>query len=254
MEFKSISLVLPCYKQERTIKKSLLRIEEVLKKLPHKYEIIVYVDGDIDKTRKIVERIAKKNKKIKVMGEKENHGKGYAVKQGMLKATGDIIGFMDADLNLDPSGLEILINFMKLHKAHIVVGSKLHPDSEVNYPFPRKLMSFVYRWMTQFLFGLAVLDTQAGMKIFRKRVAKDVFPRLLVKQFAFDIEVLALANALGYHKIYEAPIKLKFKPGNISAKNFIAVVFHMIWDTLAVFYRIKILRYYRKSNRKNWLT
>ena len=253
MDIKLFSLVIPAYREEKTIGKNLVHVEEILKKLPYDYELIVVVDGFVDNTLDIVKKLKKNNKKIRVYGTRKNHGKGNAVKFGFSKARGDVVGFIDADLNLDPAGLEILLDFMNLHNADIVVGSKTHSDSEVEYPQYRKIFSFIYRWINQFLFGLMVLDTQVGMKIFTKKVAKDVFPRLLVKQFGFDIEILALANALGYTKIYEAPIKLKFKTGSISAKNFVKIGFLLLWDTLAVFYRIKILQYYRLSNKKNWL-
>ncbi len=253
MDLKLFSLVIPAYKEEKTIAKSLNVVDKTLQKLPYKYEIIVVVDGNMDKTFDIVKRISKKNKKIKVFGQEKNNGKGYAVKFGFSKARGDVVGFMDADLNLDPTGLKILLDYMQLNKADIVIGSKTHPDSIVNYPMYRKFLSFMYRWGNQFLFGLTVLDTQVGMKIFTKKVAKDVFPRLLVKKFGFDIEILALANVLGYGRIYEAPIKLNFQPGSISTKNFLKTGLLMIWDSLAVFYRIRILKYYRLKNKKNWL-
>ena len=143
---------------------------------------------------------------------------------------------------------------MKLHDADIVVGSKTHPDSEVNYPLYRKIISFGGRFITQFLFGFSVLDTQVGLKIFKRGVAKDVFPRLLVKKFAFDIEMLAVAKVLGYSKIYEAPVKLSFEAGSISYKKLFSILLRTLWDTFAIFYRIKFLKYYRRSNKENWIS
>ena len=157
-------------------------------------------------------------------------------------------------MDLDPSGIAILLDFMKLHDADIVVGSKTHPDSVVNYPLYRKLITLCTRIVTQTLFGFKVLDTQVGLKLFKRKVAMDVFPRLLVKKFAFDIEMLAVANTLGYTKIYEAPVKLNFEAGSISYSGLIAILLKSFWDTLGIFYRIRILKYYRISNKKNWLT
>jgi glycosyltransferase involved in cell wall biosynthesis len=253
MSINLFSLVIPVYKEEKIIEKNLLVVEEELKRLPYDYEIIVVVDGNKDNTFEIVRKISRNNKKVTVFGDDKNNGKGYAVKYGFSKASGDVIGFMDAGLDLDPSGIKILLDYMILHDADIVIGSKTHPDSVVSYPYYRKFISFIYRWINQFLFGFSVLDTQVGLKVFKKKVARDVFPRLLVKQYGFDVEILALSNVLGYTKIYEAPIKLKFRPGSISPKNFIKISFLMLWDSLAVFYRIRILQYYRKSNKENWL-
>lgn len=247
-----LSLIIPCYKQEKTIRENLKRVEKVLRTLPLDYEIIVVVDGNVDQTAKIVKRL--KNTKIRLYENKINSGKGFTVKYGIQKAKGDIIGFIDSGLDLDPTGIAILLDYMSLHDADIVVGSKTHPDSEVNYPLYRRIISFGARFITQFLFGFSVLDTQVGLKIFKRKVAKDVFPRLLVKKFAFDIEMLAVANVLSYSKIYEAPVKLSFKPGSISSGKLFKILLRTLWDTLAIFYRIKILKYYRKSNKKNWVS
>lgn len=253
MDPRFFSLVIPCFKQEKIIKENLRRVEGVLKGMSLDYEIIIVVDGKVDKTSQIVRRLAKKNKKIKLFEHEKNYGKGYAVKFGIQKTRGDIVGFMDSGLDLDPQGISIALDYMRLHNADIVVGSKIHPDSEVNYPLYRGVISFGGRFITQFLFGFSILDTQVGLKIFKRKVAMDVFPRLLVKKFAFDIEMLAVANVLGYRRIYESPVKLTFRKGSISYGKLLRVLPKTLWDTLAIFYRIKILQYYRRSNRKNWL-
>lgn len=251
-KIKLISIVVPAYKQQKTISRDIKNIYETLSTLPYKFEIIIVVDGNLDKTSLKVKRIKEKN--VHVYEYEKNQGKGFAVKYGVLKAKGDIIGFLDAGMDLDPSEISMMIDSMNFNKANIVIGSKLHPDSKVNYPMIRKILSWGYRTFTHVLFGFSVRDTQVGLKIFKKKVAKDVFPRLLVKRFAFDVEVLALSYALGYKKIFEAPIRLKFRNNSsITSSRFWKEIFCMLWDTSAIFYRIKILRYYRKSNKKNWL-
>jgi glycosyltransferase involved in cell wall biosynthesis len=247
-----ISLIIPTYKQEKTIVTNIRKLTEVMEELPYKFEIIVVVDGKVDKT---FEKISKyKSSTITVYQYEENQGKGYAIKFGGSKAKGDIVGFIDAGMDIDPTGLSMLLNHMIWYDADIIVGSKLHPVSQVNYPLYRKLLSWGYRTFTRILFGFKVRDTQAGIKFYRKKVVADVFPRLLVKTFAFDVEILALSYALGYTRIYEAPIKLKFKgESSITSANLWKTMFLMFRDTLAVFYRVKIIKYYRNSNKKNWL-
>src|SRR5690606_3319755 len=105
--------------------------------------------------------------------------------------------------------ISIMLSIMDWNKADIVVGSKLHPDSVVKYPLSRKIMSWCYRFIIKMLFDLSVNDTQVGLKIFRRPVAKRIFPKIVVKAFAFDVEVLAVAQKFGYSKIYESPVKLK---------------------------------------------
>lgn len=245
MNIKLLSLVIPAYKQEKTIVKDLESLIKALSALPFKYEIIVVVDGFLDRT--IEEAKSIKNKNIKVFGHEKNAGKGYSIKYGVSKATGNIIGFIDAGMDIDPTEISIMLDIMDWNKADIVVGSKLHPESQVQYPIARKILSWGYRTLTHILFGFSTKDTQVGIKIFKKKVAKDVFKRILVKRFAFDIEVLAVATKLGYTRIFEAPVKLDFRGvSSINSLNFWKVIISILWDTAAVFYRLKILHYYDK--------
>ncbi len=240
---KLLSLVVPTYKQGRTIEKNILSLEKSLNEVGFDYEIIVVVDGIVDDSVKKLNRI--KSKKIKILSYDQNIGKGYAVRYGMLQAKGDVIGFIDGGVDINPTGIEMLLNHMMWYDADIIVGSKLHPVSKVKYPFYRKVLSWGYRTMTRMMFGFKVRDTQVGLKLFKRKVVRQVFPRLLVKQFAFDVEILAVSYSLGYKKIYEAPIVLNFRgASSINAGTFWKIISHMLWDTLAVFYRIQILHYY----------
>jgi len=238
-----LSLVLPAFKQEKTINKDIKNLSRVLSLLNLNHEIIVVVDGYVDKTYQKVKRI--KNPHIILIGYEKNQGKGYAIKRGVEKANGDIIGFIDAGMDLDPKEISLMLNIMDWNKADIVIGSKLHPDSIINYPKSRKILSWGYRSIIKVLFRLNVKDTQVGLKLFKRNVAKNVFSKIVVKAFAFDVEVLAVAQSLGYVRIYEAPIRLKFRQGSITSTNFWTVSFWTLWDTLAVFYRMNILKYYK---------
>jgi glycosyltransferase involved in cell wall biosynthesis len=243
-----ISLIIPAYKQEKTIVKDLKRIESVLKQIRHPYEIIVIVDGMIDRTYSKVEKL--KSNRIKVFMYSKNFGKGFAIRFGMLKSTGDLVGFIDSGMDINPNGLSMLLEHLEWYRADIIIGSKMHPVSKVNYPVTRRILSWGYRLLVRLLFGLSIRDTQVGMKIYKRGVIEKVLPRLLVKRYAFDIEILAVSHMLGFKRIYEAPIELEFKNSSITSTNFWKVVLHMLWDTLAVFYRLKILHYYEGSMTK----
>ncbi len=245
-EIKSLSLVLPVFKQEETIIENISLLKNTLDRLPFPVEIIVVVDGFVDKTySKLIE---KKFDGVKVLGYEHNEGKGFAVRYGMLQAESEVIGFIDAGMDIDPSSVGMVVNHMIWYKADVIIGSKLHPVSQVDYPFVRKILSWGYRSMIRILFGLRIRDTQVGLKLFRKKVVKDVFPRLLVKSFAFDIEILAVSYDRGYKRIFESPIKLNFNnSSSIIGKNFWRTIYLMMVDTLAVFYRLKILHHYDKS-------
>lgn len=248
---KYLSLIIPAYKQEKTIKKDLLRMKRTLDSFTKKYEIIVVVDGFVDKTFQIVKHMRLKN--IHAVGYKNNYGKGYAVRFGMAKAKGDIIAFLDSGMDLHPKSMEVMLTIMHATNADIVIGSKLHPKSKIRYPWQRKIMSWGYRSIVHFLFGLTIRDTQVGIKVFRRKVLQDVLPRLIVKRYAFDIEMLAVAYYLGYRNIHEAPITLTFNAwSSITSKNFWRAIYLMLWDTAAVYYRLRILKYYDNKSKRRW--
>ncbi|MFC1646664.1 glycosyltransferase [Patescibacteria group bacterium] len=251
MSYKKISLIIPAYNQEKGIYKDLQNILKVLKKLQFEYEIIVVVDGFSDNTFSEAKKI--RDPKVKVVGYKTNRGKGYAVRYGMVRSTGDVIAFKDAGDDLKSDSLPLMLAQFEFEDADILIGSKRHPNSQVKYPFYRKVLSWGYQLLIRVMFGLKVKDTQVGLKIYKKKVLEDVMPRLLVKKFAFDIEMLAVARRLGYSKIYEAPVELDFTGvSSITSSNFWLVIFRTLQDTLAVFYRLKILKYYDDDNKRKW--
>lgn len=252
-----LSVIIPTYKAEQFIAGNLTRIHKVLAAGRFPFEIICVIDGYTDKSYEKAKVVAKRLPEVKVVGYKNNLGKGYAVRFGMAQAKGDIIGFVDAGIELDPNGVGMLLEHMQWYKADIIIGSKRHSASKVVYPWMRRIMSIFYQILVRVLFGLKVRDTQVGMKFFRREVLEKTLPRLLVKKFAFDIEMLAVANYLGFSKIYEAPVALKMKfVGNstIMTRKFFQVIFYMVWDTVAVFYRLRILHFYDYKNRKRWIT
>ncbi len=250
-----VSIIVPVYKQDKTIVRNLKRIKRILDQLRYKTELICVVDGFIDKSFQKATNFAKKYKNIKVIGYEINHGKGYAVRFGMAHSKGSIVAFIDAGMDINPNGLSMLLEHFEWYKADIIVGSKRHPVSKVNYPWQRRILSIGYQFLVLVLFGLKVRDTQVGMKFFRREVVDKVLPRLLVKTFAFDIEILSVANFLGYNRIYEAPVEISLDFGGtsvITSQRFKKTVALMMWDTFAVFYRLRILSYYSDKNRRKW--
>ncbi|MBI5465194.1 glycosyltransferase, partial [Candidatus Gottesmanbacteria bacterium] len=206
-----LSIVIPAYRQEKTIARDLRRIRNVLEKIRYDYEIVVVADGKEDRTFDNAQKVA--SQKIKVVGYEKNHGKGYAIRYGMARTKGDVVAFIDAGMDLDPNGLSMLLEHFEWYDADIIVGSKRHSVSQVDYPWQRKILSFGYQLLVRLLFGLNIRDTQVGMKFFKRKVLEDVLPRLLVKQYAFDIEILAVARRLGFKRIFEAPIRLQWDQG-----------------------------------------
>lgn len=251
MRAQLLSVIVPAYKQEKTIKKDLENVNKVLSSdlLDYDYEIICVVDGEVDGTLNAAKLL--KLPKIKIFSYPHNKGKGYAVRYGMARCKGNLISFLDAGMEISPESIMMLVSHMLWYKADIIVGSKRHPVSRVNYPFLRRIFSIGYHLLVKLLFDLPLTDTQSGIKIFRRNVLEEVLPRLLVKKYAMDIEMLAVAKSLGFSRIYEAPIEVKFdrSTSRISWET----IFKMLLDTLAVFYRLRIIHYYSDKNQRKWV-
>jgi len=241
-----ISIIVPIFRQEKHIQDYLKILESVLISHYLNYEIICVIDGFVDKSFQKAK--AYKSSRVRVLGYDQNMGKGYAVRYGMTQAKGQIIGFVDGGHDVKYSSIPLALEHMKWYRADIIIGSKRHAASKVIYPWQRRILSWGYQMGVKVLFGINVRDTQVGMKFFRKEVIQKVLPRLLIKNFAFDIEMLAVANHLGFHKIYEFPIEinLEFAGGSIATANFFKTAWNMMWDTLAVFYRLHITHYYNR--------
>ncbi len=255
MEIKLLSVIVPAYKQENTIARDLKRIKQVLDQLRYPTELICVVDGKIDATFEKALKLAKNYSNIKVIGYDTNKGKGYAIRFGMAESRGDVVSFIDAGMDLNPNGLSMLLEHFEWYDADIIVGSKRHPVSKVDYPWQRRILSVGYQILVWLMFGLKIRDTQVGMKFFKREVLEGVLPRLLVKRYAFDIEILAVANYLGFTRIFEAPIEIKLYFGGtsiITSQKFLRTVSAMLLDTLAVFYRLRILNYYSDANKRKW--
>ena len=214
---------------------------------PEDLELIVVSDGSIDGTaERLIE--ARTDVDMHVIHYDHNLGKGHAVKMGALAATGQWIAIVDADLDLDPALIPEYLETARRERLDFAVGSKRHPDSVVFYPRSRRIASWCYQQLNRVLFRLDVRDTQVGLKVFRREVADEVVPLLLVKQFAFDLELLAVARAFGYRRVRELPVRLDYRFTGSEVRS--GAVTRALWDTAAVFYRLRILRTYQRTRRR----
>lgn len=236
--FKTVSIVIPAYNENEIILETLKECISSLKGIKH--EIIIVDDGSHDGTYQKVQGFAILNKNIKIVNYGGNYGKGFAIRYGFKHTTGEIVAFIDADMNIHPRQILTFIKEMKMIDADVVVGSKRHPDSKVNYPLKRKIFSEIYYLFVKTLFGIQVRDTQVGLKLYKRKVLEDICPIVLVKRYAFDIEILANAHRLGY-KIKEAPVEINMDfDSHVNKKS----IWNMFWDTCAIFYRMNIIHYY----------
>jgi len=233
-----LSLILPAYNEEGNIDLVIERVDAVVRSLGFNYELIIVDDGSIDNTRIKVNRYAKNNGHVKVISHNNNVGKGFALKTGFSHAVGDKVVFMDSDADIDPK--QIVSYLETLMDADVVVASKWHPQSKVDTPLIRRILSRGFNVLVKLSVGLRLSDTQTGLKAIRRSAFVSVFPKLMVKRYAFDVEMLALANLLGL-KVVELPINIRIR------KNFsLQEVWRMFLDLLGITYRLRVIRWYQR--------
>ena len=252
LKASKLSVIVPVYNEADNITQNLgLLISEVE---PHfsSYEILVIDDGSSDGTRQVLERY--RHPKVHSIIFKKNMGKGYAVREGFRIAKGDYILFIDGGMELHPREIRIFLGLMELYNADVVVGSKRHPQSKVDYPAIRRILSYLYQKQIKALFGLDVTDTQVGLKLFRREVVEAVLPHLSIDRYGFDLEILALAKRRGFDKFLEAPIRLDYFSKNVRSPvlelaHIAKVGLTILKDTLQLYRRLQSLD--RKAELQN---
>lgn len=234
---KRISVIMPAYNEGHHIYENLRETISVFSRTKREFEIVVVDDGSADDTTAEARRAALEFGRVIPVRVSENRGKGNALREGFKHATGDFVIFLDADLDLHPEQVRGLFRAMRDTGSDIMIGSKHHPASRLNYPMPRKMMSLAYAFALKALFDLPLRDTQTGLKIFTYASLCKVFPMVRCERYAFDVELLAYAHHSGF-KVNEAPVALDFKRsvlwGRISLKD----VLRMGMDTLGIFLRL----------------
>jgi len=241
-----LSFVLPAYNEGESIESALDSLYRAGKDTGLQYEIVVVDDGSVDDTGVRALDYASRNGRaknghVKIVSYRPNVGKGYAVKTGFLRACGDAVVFVDSDLEIDVGRVGRYVE--ALGHGDIVVGCKRHPESVVDVPLVRRVLSCGFNALVRLLTGVRLRDTQTGLKAIRRRTLEDVFPRLAVKRYAFDVELLAVAHLLGL-RVVELPVTVR------SRRLFkIRDVWFMLLDLLGIAYRLRVLRWYQHALR-----
>ncbi len=205
----SLSIVIPAYNEEKRLPATLDRLREYLASLPDQsWECIVVDDGSKDGTADLVSRTAQQEPRIRLVKNPGNRGKGYAVRNGMLSATGAWRLFSDADLSAPIEELPKLQQAIEREGAVIALGSRALDRSlvSVHQSAFREYSGRVFNLTMRALTGLPFLDTQCGFKLYRADAAETVFPRQLEEGFSFDVEDLVIAQRLGL-KMVEVPVR-----------------------------------------------
>lgn len=211
---RKISIIIPAKDEEKRLPGFLKTVIEYCSQSRNSYEIIVVDDGSKDATAKVALDLRQGCASLKVLSLERNHGKGYAVKQGLLNAQGEIVLFLDADGSTSPDEIERHLNWFD-QGYDIVVGSRVLKDgtSQVDALIYRRWMGNIFNFLVSSLLIKGIKDTQCGFKMFRSAVVPQVFGPLRLEGFGFDLEVLYLAQKNNL-RIREVAINWKHVDGS----------------------------------------
>jgi glycosyltransferase involved in cell wall biosynthesis len=236
-----LSVIMPAYNEADRLQANLLEVFRTLDNAPEgmdvaPFQVILVDDGSTDLTAAAAKEVALGDARLQVVSYQPNRGKGAALQAGFEYAQGEWVAFLDADLDLHPNLLFGMFDVMRACQADVVIGSKQHPQSQVDYSFLRRVYSLGYYLLVHFLFGLPVHDTQTGIKLFKHDILEDAFPRMSVRGYAYDLELLVLAHQHGA-RIAEAPVTVRSQ--RLSRRIGLRDVFTMMHDTLSIWRRTR---------------
>jgi glycosyltransferase involved in cell wall biosynthesis len=199
---------MPIYNEGHHIRENIVRTLSVLKGIGP-FELIPVDDGSSDNSRAQLDQAAAEWREVHPV-MLDHAGKGEALRQGTRAARGEWVIFIDADMELPPEQITLFVALQRAHDADAVIGSKLHPDSTVSYPFIRRIYSLGYFLLTKTLFGLPIRDTQTGLKLVRRELLLHALEQTELKGFAFDLELLVRLVSLGA-RMTEAPVIVRHR-------------------------------------------
>lgn len=202
-----LTIIIPAYNEETDLPTAIDAALGYLDDRDVSGEVLVVDDGSADDTRGIAERAAQRDDRVRALGYETNRGKGHAVRYGVARTAGDAIVFLDADLATPVEETDGLLEAIA-DGADVVVGTRVHPRARVERPQPwlRRFMGSRFRWLARTMLGLRVSDITCGFKGFTSEAAQAVFERAAVDGWAFDAELLVIAQRLGL-TIVELPVR-----------------------------------------------
>lgn len=243
MKNRKISIILPVT-NESFVFRDIKRIEAEFSKLNQNWEVICVFDSSLEKSASELKLPQFPHVKPLFYPVKR-FGRGFALCYGFNQSRGSLVFLWEGNFSVSPKQFLLYLNLMEVVAADIVIGSKRHPLSYVYYTPVRRLYSKLYQILVKILFGLNITDTQVGLKLYKRRVLNEVIPRIIIKNWAFDLEILVVAHALGFRRIVEAPIEIK---KHFTGKTLtFPTIFNLLKDTAAIFYRKYLLKYYQES-------
>ncbi len=236
MDMVAYSVVMPVYNEEAHIYVNMRQTADALRLLGS-FELIMVDDGSVDRSRAEMTRARSEIPEAMTL-HLQHAGKGEALRRGAQAARGEFVIFLDADLDLPPEQLLFFIAVQKAKKADAVIGSKMHPDSTVDYPLLRRCYSRGYFILTKILFNLPVRDTQTGLKLIRRDLLLKALEHTEVRGFALDLELLVRLVQLNA-KMVEAPVVVNYhmRFGGVG----LSTIYEILKETFRVWKRSRLL-------------
>jgi glycosyltransferase involved in cell wall biosynthesis len=235
-----LTLIVPVYNGAPYVAENVREIVRTLETLGDTFEVLVVCDGSTDRTLAEVEDI--EDPRVRALGYSLNQGKGHAICFGVPYARGRLVGWLDGDLDIEPQTIVDGVRILEHAEIDAVIASKRHRDSQVDYPPLRRVLSWLYQLLVRSLVQVNVRDTQVGAKIFQREMLDVVVPLLLIKRYAFDLELLAVGVQFGFDRVEEMPVRLHYRFTGTSINR--QAVQRMFIDTLAIAYRIHLRHWY----------
>lgn len=203
-----LSVIIPAYNEETLIASTLDCLNSYLSRRPESYELIVVDDGSQDRT---VERVqdwhVKNQADLSLLVNSQNMGKGFSIRRGVMESHGTYILFIDADLPYQLNAIDGFLTALQ-NGCDLAVGSRVLPGSEVKgVPLLRYIAGQIFSWMVQAVLVTGIPDTQCGFKSFTAVAAREVFRRVTIGGFGFDVEMLFIARKLRF-KIQPVPVQM----------------------------------------------
>lgn len=206
-----LSVVIPAYNEQRRLPATLDGWREFLDGQPYEAEVLVADDGSTDGTAAVVDGASERDGRVRLVRLERNQGKGGAVREGVLAATGEVVLVVDADLNIPPAHVPAALALIA-GGADVVVGTRSLREYAAGERSAVRLLAGAAVQVTRRVVTLPVIrDTQAGFKAYRAEMARLVFERTRVRSFAYDVEALFIARRLGAH-IVQMPVTCEFRP------------------------------------------
>ncbi|MGC9610882.1 MAG: dolichyl-phosphate beta-glucosyltransferase [Minisyncoccia bacterium] len=226
-----LSIIIPVYNESKRLPLTLVDMDRHLSQAEYSYEIIVVDDGSTDGTGEIVSRFSRTIKNLRLTGYKENHGKGYAVRFGMLEAKGNYRIFMDADNSTSIDQFDNMLPFLK-EGYEVVIGSRDVKGAKLIPPQPwyKRLVGNIGNIIIQILLLPGMWDSQCGFKCFSEAAAEKIFSLSRINRWAFDVEALSLAKEMGY-RIKEIPVTWV---NNVESRVKPLAYVRVLWDVVRI--------------------